>query len=57
MIAIAKTDQQAQEIARTGAAWTVGGYARPKKRRQTPALALAQEDRVNRYVDEIVIHG
>ena len=55
LIAIAKTDQQAEDIARRGAEWTVGSYAGPKK--GGPPTTLTPEDMVNRYVDEIIIHG
>tara|TARA_B100000902_G_C27239847_1_gene879429 strand:- start:221 stop:1195 length:975 start_codon:yes stop_codon:yes gene_type:complete len=55
LIAIAKTDQEAEEIARKGAEWTVGSYAGPKK--GGPPSAIQPEEMINRYVNEVIIHG
>jgi alkanesulfonate monooxygenase SsuD/methylene tetrahydromethanopterin reductase-like flavin-dependent oxidoreductase (luciferase family) len=55
LIAIAKTDQEAEEIARKGAEWTVGSYAGPKK--GGPPSALPPEEMIDRYVSEVIIHG
>ena len=55
LIAIAKTDQEAEQIARKGAEWTVGSYAGPKK--GGPPSELEPEEIVNQYVNEVIIHG
>ncbi len=55
LIAIAKTDKEAEAIARQGAEWTVGSYAGPKK--GGPPTTLSPEEMVQRYVDEVIIHG
>lgn len=49
LVAIAPTDAEAREVARRGAQWTVTSYA---KRQRTDGV-----DPVQRYVDEVVIHG
>lgn len=49
LIAVAPTDAEARETARRGAQWTVTSYA---KRRLTEG-----GDPVERYVDEVIIHG
>ena len=61
LIAVAETDAQAEEIARQGAQWTVGSYANEKTSGGVSAniqSALdAGEDRIERYVDKVIIHG
>jgi alkanesulfonate monooxygenase SsuD/methylene tetrahydromethanopterin reductase-like flavin-dependent oxidoreductase (luciferase family) len=49
LVAIAPTDAEAREVARRGAQWTVTSYA---KRHRTDGV-----DPVERYVNEVVIHG
>ena len=51
MIALANTDREAEEVARAGAQWTLGSYA---KMPGTPADPRAA---VDRYVNDVVIHG
>ena len=51
LIAIARTDQAAEEVARQGAKWTLDSYAAPG-----PG-APSKEERIERYVDEVIIHG
>jgi len=48
LIAIAPTAEQAKEVAREGARWTVGSYAK----RLNPT-----EDPVERYVNDVMVHG
>ncbi|MGK0260689.1 MAG: alkanesulfonate monooxygenase SsuD [Candidatus Azotimanducaceae bacterium] len=55
LIAIAETDEKAAQVARAGAEWTVGGYASGKK--GGPQSDLSPEQRVNQYVDEVIVHG
>ena len=47
LIAVADTAERAAEVARRGAAWTVGSYIG----------AAGNTDPVQRYVDEVIIHG
>ena len=56
LIAVAPTDDEAREIARSGAAWTVGSYANPTKLpgHRPPA---DDTDPVQRYLDGVVLHG
>ena len=48
LLAIAETDEQAEEVARAGAQWTVASYAGPRDDGVDP---------VERYVNDVVIHG
>lgn len=58
LIAVAETDAAAAEIARNGAQWTVGSYANDKvSGNSSPARQLPEQDRIERYVNEVVIHG
>jgi len=63
LLAVAPTDAEAEEIARNGAAWTVGAYANPAKRSiVSPDATEAgppghQVDPVRRYVDDVIIWG
>lgn len=49
LIAVAPTAAEAEDVARGGAKWTVGSYARP-------SLAPAS-DPIERYVNDVIIHG
>lgn len=49
LVAIAPTDDEAREVARRGARWTVTSYA---KRAQPDGV-----DPIERYVDQVIIHG
>jgi luciferase family oxidoreductase group 1 len=55
LIAVAETDAKAEAVARAGAEWTVGGYASGKK--GGPPSELSSEERVERYVNETIVHG
>ena len=62
LLAVAPSEEAARETARRGAAWTVGSYANPTKLPQGPdgagaIAARAGGDPVERYVDEVVVHG
>jgi alkanesulfonate monooxygenase SsuD/methylene tetrahydromethanopterin reductase-like flavin-dependent oxidoreductase (luciferase family) len=57
LMAIAETDEQAKEVARAGAAWTVGSYAQPKGTKYIGGEAVGAEDPVERYVNDVVIYG
>lgn len=54
LLAIAPSDREAEEVACDGAKWTVGAYAGPKNSR---LIGEAARDPVQRYVDEVIIHG
>lgn len=49
LIAVAPTAAEAEDVARSGAKWTVGSYARPAR--------SAVSDPVERYVNDVIIHG
>src|SRR5262249_5247608 len=66
LLAVAPTDDEAREVARRGAQWTVTSYANPARRAAVPGYRppppSAEEDRrltdpVGRYMDEVIIHG
>lgn len=57
LMAIAETDEKAKEVARAGAAWTVGSYAKPKGTRFIGGELASGQDPVERYVNDVVIHG
>ena len=48
LIAVAPTAERAAEVARRGAAWTVGAYA---------GRAPGDRDPVDRYVEDVILHG
>jgi alkanesulfonate monooxygenase SsuD/methylene tetrahydromethanopterin reductase-like flavin-dependent oxidoreductase (luciferase family) len=63
LLAVARTRAEAEEIARRGAAWTVGAYANPGRKaivsknvteRGAPG---SDADPVQRYVDDVVLWG
>ena len=56
LLAIAKTDAEAEAIARAGAEWTVSSYANPKAGGGVTS-DFSPEQRIERYVNEVVIHG
>ena len=61
LMAIAKTDAEAEEIARSGARWTVGSYAN-KDKSIGPGPRLKDQpadpnDPVERYMRDVIIHG
>ena len=51
LVAIARTDAAAEAVARQGAQWTLDSYAAPG-----PG-APSKAERVERYVNEVIIHG
>jgi luciferase family oxidoreductase group 1 len=64
LLAIADSDAEAREVARQGAAWTVGSYAGPKAGsfdlRSPAARAAGTEpaaDPVERYLQGVILHG
>ena len=57
LMAIAETDAKAEEVARAGAAWTVGAYAKPKGTQFIGGESAVDQDPVERYVNDVVISG
>lgn len=55
LLAIAETDAKAEQVARAGAEWTVGGYASGKK--GGPPSELSPQERIDEYVSDVIIHG
>ena len=49
LLAIARTDEAAEAIARNGAQWTIESYAGPRQE--------SKAERIERYVNEVIIHG
>ena len=61
-IAVAESESKAEEIARSGAAWTVGSYFNPKKvagfpKKSDQLLVDTNADPVQRYLDGVAIYG
>ena len=50
LLAVAPTDREAEEVARSGAQWTVGSYAGPMG-------DVSAEARIESYVRDVVLHG
>ena len=65
LIAVARTDEEAREVAVRGTRWTVGSMSDPARRGYSRSIRPAgsrraeqdTRDRVERYVDDVVIHG
>jgi alkanesulfonate monooxygenase SsuD/methylene tetrahydromethanopterin reductase-like flavin-dependent oxidoreductase (luciferase family) len=58
LLAVGATEQEADDVARAGAAWTVGSYANPSKRTGPPAPHhLVPGDPVERYMNDVVLRG
>jgi alkanesulfonate monooxygenase SsuD/methylene tetrahydromethanopterin reductase-like flavin-dependent oxidoreductase (luciferase family) len=63
LLAVAETDAEAEEIARSGASWTVSSYVNPSKSAgvvpgSIPSMRPEPSaDPVQRYLDGVVLHG
>jgi alkanesulfonate monooxygenase SsuD/methylene tetrahydromethanopterin reductase-like flavin-dependent oxidoreductase (luciferase family) len=58
LLAVGATEQEAEETARAGAAWTVASYANPTRRAgPPPPHHVPGVDPVERYLNEVVIRG
>jgi alkanesulfonate monooxygenase SsuD/methylene tetrahydromethanopterin reductase-like flavin-dependent oxidoreductase (luciferase family) len=58
LLAIGATEDEAEAVARAGAAWTVLSYSNPSKRAGPPAPHhLSGGDPVERYMHDVVIRG
>jgi alkanesulfonate monooxygenase SsuD/methylene tetrahydromethanopterin reductase-like flavin-dependent oxidoreductase (luciferase family) len=56
LLAVGATEQEAEELARAGATWTVAAYANPATR-VTPAPYAIAGDPVERYMKDVIIYG
>jgi alkanesulfonate monooxygenase SsuD/methylene tetrahydromethanopterin reductase-like flavin-dependent oxidoreductase (luciferase family) len=56
LVAVAETDEKAEEIARRGAKWTAGAYL-PKQALAAFRGDQREVDPVDHYLDNVVIHG
>ena len=56
LISVAETDQEALEIARRGANWTVGAYV-SKEALQAFRPGVADIDPLDHYLNDVVVHG
>ena len=58
LIAVAETDEEAEQIAINGAQWTIGSYANEKvSGNSSPVRQLSVDERIDRYANQVVIHG
>lgn len=58
LIALAPTEREAEETARSGAGWLVGSYARPLAQgKQAGVDGDAAKDPIDRYLEDVVIYG
>jgi alkanesulfonate monooxygenase SsuD/methylene tetrahydromethanopterin reductase-like flavin-dependent oxidoreductase (luciferase family) len=58
LLSVGTTEQEAEDVARAGAAWTVSSYSNPTKRAGPPAPhQMAGGDPVERYLNDVVIRG
>jgi alkanesulfonate monooxygenase SsuD/methylene tetrahydromethanopterin reductase-like flavin-dependent oxidoreductase (luciferase family) len=57
LLAVGTTDQEADDVARAGAAWTVASYSNPSKRAGPPAAHHLVADPIARYMNDVVIRG
>jgi alkanesulfonate monooxygenase SsuD/methylene tetrahydromethanopterin reductase-like flavin-dependent oxidoreductase (luciferase family) len=55
LVAVARTDDEAAEVARRGATWTLDSYMRKDAHAQ--GLLGATKDPVERYVRDVIVHG
>ena len=57
LIAVAPTDREAAQVAHAGASWTVASYANASKRATPPSYMTASEDPIERYMNDVIVHG
>ncbi len=59
LLAVGNTEQEAEDVARAGASWTVSSYSNPTKRAGPPAAhhIAGGADPVARYLRDVVIRG
>lgn len=56
LMAIAPTDEKARAVAQAGAEWTVGSYANGKTA-GGPPMGLDTDERLHKYMNEVIIYG
>ena len=57
LLAVGATDREGEELARTGAEWTVASYANDVTRATPAPYRVEGLDPVERYMDDVIIHG
>ena len=57
LLAIGETAAEAEQIARSGAGWTVGAYANAAQRGGARGAFETDGDPVERYLNDVIIHG
>ena len=57
LVAIGRTDAEGEEIARAGARWMVSSYANPAKQSPAGGSDLVVGGPIERYVEDVVVHG
>ena len=57
LIALGETDQEADDVARSGAGWIISSYSNAKKRAGPPAAHHLVADPIARYMNEVVVRG
>ena len=57
LVAIGRTDAEGEEIARAGARWMVSSYANPAKQAPAGGRDLVVGGPIERYVEDVVVHG
>jgi alkanesulfonate monooxygenase SsuD/methylene tetrahydromethanopterin reductase-like flavin-dependent oxidoreductase (luciferase family) len=57
LLAVGATDAEGEELARTGARWTVASYANEVTRATPAPYRVEGIDPVERYMDDVIIHG
>jgi alkanesulfonate monooxygenase SsuD/methylene tetrahydromethanopterin reductase-like flavin-dependent oxidoreductase (luciferase family) len=57
LLAVGATDREAEDVARTGATWTVAAYANPARRATPAPYRVEGVDPVERYMNDVILHG
>jgi alkanesulfonate monooxygenase SsuD/methylene tetrahydromethanopterin reductase-like flavin-dependent oxidoreductase (luciferase family) len=57
LIAVSEDAGRAEEVARRGAAWTVGAYIGPRHGHTPAGQKPSELDPIERYVGEVILHG
>ena len=57
LIALGETEQEADDVARSGAGWIISSYSNAKKRAGPPAAHHLVADPIARYMNDVVVRG
>ncbi len=57
LLAVGETDQEAADVARAGAVWTVASYSNDAHRAGPPPYVVPGVDPVERYMDDVIVRG